>query len=210
MSGQPGFVDTKDVKISKEALIEMGKIKPKQWKSMGEAFAQMRDFMDTGGLSVERMFGGPINVIKQQIETTILGMFSPLINEITSLIGKLVDEGGLMDALAKVAANVGNIIDAVGDIDAKIGDTNFNLLDTALDGLSAFMTGGFFGMFIGSLNLIMEILEAFPATAKTLDGALSSLANTARIIEDRMNRDRSDPRRDPHRRPGYYLPDDEF
>jgi hypothetical protein len=107
--------DTGNAAALVAALKPLTKIKAKQWKEMGTAFKEMNTLMQEGGLSVERLFGGPIDIIKQQIETAITGAFAPIINEITSFIGFIIDEGGITDALEKAAGAFGNFIDALTD-----------------------------------------------------------------------------------------------
>ncbi len=107
-----------------KAFQNLQKITSKQWNNMGKAFGEMNKFAKTGG--VARFIGGTISTIKTKIENQVIGMFSPVINEITQFTADLVEEAEpLADAIA-------DIIGFLKSISIDIGDINISLLDVAL------------------------------------------------------------------------------
>jgi hypothetical protein len=196
------FEEFRDPSGAAKALTAIKKIPTKSWKAMGNAFRELNTLMSEGGLNIERLFGGPVDVIKGQIETAVTGLLAPFINEITSLLGKLMDEGGLMDALQQIGEQVGTtvgyIIDGVNALIAIADDIDIGGGKSLWDGIIAALSG------IPALTL--WIIEWF----KQMGESISSNNPGAAIGDIPLNVGGP---QDPYGRgfgPGHYLPDDQF
>lgn len=125
-----------------KAFREMAKIKPRQWKEMAGAFKEMSDFAKQGG--VAKFIGGTIGTIKSKIENQVIGMFSPVINEISQFTGDLLEEA------TPLGNALGDLIRLLSDLKIQIGDVNVSLLDVLLG----------FPLLLKALNGFLSLLEA--------------------------------------------------
>lgn len=125
-----------------KAFEHLGKIKTSQWKAMGKAFGEMSDFAKQGG--VAKFIGGTVGTIKTRIENQVIGMFSPIINEVSQFTGDLLEEA------APLGTALGNLIGLLSDLSIQIGDVNISVLDLILG----------FPLLLKGLNSLLSIFEA--------------------------------------------------
>lgn len=105
--GEKGFIETGG--RAAYALKELGKIKGKTWKAMGEAFEAIGGVVRAGGFG--QIFGGPIDALRQQVEDQITGAFAPILNEISWLIGEITNLIG--EAVKFIVENTMSLRDAI-------------------------------------------------------------------------------------------------
>lgn len=142
------FFKGKGVRTSRKqgAIDALGKIKDKTWKSMEKAFNSVNEVVKSGGFS--GLMGGTTESIKQQVKTSVTGLFSPITNEINSFVANLTSETGLGEAFNKVGNSLGNLLNTVlapdtgiGKAVNFIGDAVSNTLDFAAKGWESLLTG---------------------------------------------------------------------
>lgn len=132
-----------------KAFEHLGKIKEKEWKAMGGAFKEMKDFAKAGG--VAQFIGGTISTIKSRIQNQVIGMFSPVINEVTQFTADLLKEA------EPLGTALGDFIGLLKDINIQIGNVNVSLLDLIL-GFPLLLKGlsGLIALFTGPSQLSPE------------------------------------------------------
>lgn len=131
---EEGFFEGKGVRSARaeSAIKALGKIKDKSWKAMDGAFTAMAEFSKAGGMA--GFMGGTMSAIKTRIETSITGMFAPVINEITQLGSDVAVE--FIPILENIAAGIGTLIGTLKGIELGPGT------DQSLwDGIMAALTG---------------------------------------------------------------------
>ncbi len=131
---------------SEKAIVALGKIKDKTWVAMERSFKSINEVVKSGGFS--ELMGGTTEAIKQQVKTSVTGLFSPITNEINQFTATLLSEGGLTDAFSKISNSLGNLLGTVLAPDTGIGKAvNFigsavaNTLDFAAKGWESLLTG---------------------------------------------------------------------
>lgn len=139
---------------SGKAIRAIGKIKDKTWENIAKAFTAMGDVVKAGGFTA--LMGGPIDVVKEQIKTSITGAFAPILNEVTQFISDFT-------------VQIGNAITAVKEFEIVLpGGRTINPFDEALNVLKSFATG-----FIpGLLTLFKRIATELAGAQALLGGSL--------------------------------------
>lgn len=115
-----------------KAIKALAKIPEKSWKAMEGSFTAMADFAAEGGMVA--FMGGTLGAIKSRIETSVTGMFAPLINEITQLASDVLVE--FMPMIDGIVAGISTLIQASKDFNITVGETDISLWDAIITGLS--------------------------------------------------------------------------
>lgn len=131
---------------AEKAIVALGKIKDKSWKSMEKAFISINEVVKSGGFS--GLMGGTAEGVKEQLKTSVRGLFSPIENEINQFIANLLSDTGLGGAINKIANSFGNLVNTLADPGTGlgkainfVGDAVANTLDFAAKGWESLLTG---------------------------------------------------------------------
>lgn len=136
--------------LSGKAARALAKIKTETWKEMGVAFNAMAEFSKAGGMPA--FMGGTIETIKSKIETSVTGLFAPVINEITQLAADVLVE--FQPLIDDILGFISSLIEASKGLNFTVGKTSFSLWDAIMTGL-----GGLLTIIPTSLGLINDALE---------------------------------------------------
>lgn len=146
----------------------LSKIKPEQWKSMGDAFDKMGEFVMSGGFSaISQAFTGPIDKLKTQLSNSVEDALSP----ITGLFVEAIN-----DVMSKVSVAVS---DFVLDLDSvKVGLIGTAAEATLLEQMMKGVKASFFGLTSFVPGMIFEFQKLADAMfgQRTIGRGIEQLA----------------------------------
>lgn len=135
---EEGFFKGKGVRTSRAqgAIDALSKIKDKTWKEMANTFNAMADFAKAGGMT--QFLGGTVDQIKNNIQTSVTGMFAPVINEISQLASDVLKE--FQPMIEGMVGLLSDLIESTKNINFTVGKTNVSLWDAIMTGLGGLLT----------------------------------------------------------------------
>lgn len=157
------FFKGKGVRTSRRqgAIDALGNIKTQTWKEMTKAFNSINEVVKSGGF--KELVGGTTESLKEQMKTSVTGLFSPIENEINQFTANLLSESGLQGAFNKIGNSLGNLITTVAGPETGLGKA-VNFIGSAVANTLDFAAKGWESLISGRNAFQLEFQEVIHAT----------------------------------------------
>jgi hypothetical protein len=171
--GEEGFFEGKGVvsarrKGLEDALKALAKVPAKAWKDFATGMTVIKEFGEQGGFT--SLLGGSVESVKEQVKTSVTGLFSPITNEINQFTADLLSESGLQGAFSKIGNSLGNLITTVAGPETGLGKA-VNFIGNAVANTLDFAAKGWESLISGRNAFIAEFQETvLPTTGGGLLG----------------------------------------